>query len=163
MNNELILQTIFLGVVSGLVATGFAVMLSKIFNQVLIPWYQAKIYKGVDISGVWEGSIESNNDKSWGCTLELEQNAHNIVGTYTTVSYYKGEQQRISVMDVNGEVWEGYISLKCRTKSNRNLSFGSMLFQINNQEIVGHQVFRNNSKYKVKDIFHTELTLSRET
>jgi hypothetical protein len=54
-----------------------------------------------------------------------------------------GEQEKITNMTVQGEIWEGFLSLKCRTISNKELSFGSALLKVNSSTLDGKYIFRN--------------------
>lgn len=46
-------------------------------------------------------------------------------------------------MNVVGEVWEGFVSIKSRTVSSKNLSFGSMLCKVCASTLKGKYIFRN--------------------
>lgn len=126
----------------------------------MLPWYQSLIYKGVDVSGDWSGKIDHSERVHFSVALNLEQRAHDLKGTYTSVRYVNDEERTISTMNVSGEVWEGFVALKCRTISNRKLSFGSMLLKVNPEELTGHQIFRNIGRGN-HEIFHKEVTLQR--
>lgn len=154
--------TVLLGVFAGVVTSALLYVLGLIFTRIMLPWYQKVIYKGVDVSGEWSGTINHAERRRWSVTLNLEQHAHELKGTYTSISYLNGEERKVSTMNVSGEVWEGFVALKCRTISNRNLSFGSMLLKVNSGELTGHQIFRNLGSGS-SEIFHKELTIQRRS
>lgn len=156
------LRTIALGVFAGVVTSALLYIFGLIFSRILVPWYQKVIYKGVDVSGEWTGTIDHSQRVHWSVKLDLEQNAHDLKGTYTSVRYVNDEERNLSTMNVTGEVWEGFVALKCRTISNRNLSFGSMLLKVNPNELTGHQIFRNLGRSN-NEIFHKELTFQRRS
>ncbi len=139
-------ENILLGVVAGVITSILLYWFSLILIRIIIPWYQRTTYKGIDVSGEWVGKVTGTENVFWNVTLNITQNAHALVGTMTTVKYIKSIEDRITSMNVSGEVWEGFVSLKCRTVSSKNLSFGSMLLKINDSELRGIQIFRNLSK-----------------
>lgn len=153
-------ENIFLGVVSGVLTSFLMYWLGQTFIKIILPWYQRAIYKGVDISGEWSGKIQRCNNIYWSATINLIQNAHSLTGTYTSIKYIDGVENRVSHMKVSGEVWEGFVSLKCRTVSNKHLSFGSMLLKVHNSELEGHQIFRNLAKSGT-EIMNAEICLER--
>jgi hypothetical protein len=156
-------ETILLGVVSGVITSFILYWLAVTFTRIILPWYQRIIYKGIDVSGEWVGKLKAkgNDDVHWDVSLNLKQSAHSITGMYTAVKYVKGCENRVTNMSVSGEVWEGFVSLQCRTISNRNLSFGSMLLKINDSELKGQQIFRNLVQAG-PEIVNMELALIRE-
>ncbi|WP_156115081.1 hypothetical protein [Pseudomonas sp. ML96] len=132
-----------IGVFTGVITTVLLYLTKLIIDKILLPWYQNLTYRGIDVSGVWEGEFSSSDTANFTAKLTLDQSAHNLSGSYIVIKYINGEEQKITSMSVSGEVWEGFVSLKCRTISNKNLSFGSMLLKINDSELNGHKVFRN--------------------
>lgn len=136
-------QTIFFGVASGVITSFVLFWLTITFTRIVLPWYQRVIYQGVDVSGEWTGKIVGAEGVYWSISMTVKQSAHSIRGTYTAIKYISGKENRVTNMSISGEVWEGFVSLKCRTISNKNLSFGSMLLKVNDSELKGVQVFRN--------------------
>jgi hypothetical protein len=47
-------QSIVLGVISGVFASGIVYLAVLFFNKVVIPWYREVIYSSIDISGTWK-------------------------------------------------------------------------------------------------------------
>jgi hypothetical protein len=138
-----LIKVILLGVFTGVITTICLYFVKVIIDKIILPWYQDFIYKGIDVSGVWEGKIIHSDIVYFSVKLSLKQNAHDLTGSYIVIKYKNDEEEKITSMSVNGEVWEGFVSLKCRTVSNKNLSFGSMLLKINDSELNGSKVFRN--------------------
>jgi hypothetical protein len=154
-------KSILLSVFAGVITTISLYAASLFLKNVISPWYQRLIYKGVDVSGQWEGNHDYNEDLSFTATLNLEQNAHDISGTLTIIKLRNGEQERITNMNVSGEVWEGFISLKCRTISRKHLSFGSILCKIIDSTLDGEYIFRNLAG-NGSEISTVSLSLSRK-
>lgn len=150
-------QTILISVFSGVLTALFVYITSLFVKEVLIPRYQKEIYKGIDVSGDWEGSHDVG-DVGFTIKLTLSQNAHNLKGSVTFIKYSQDNNiKKLTNMFVEGEVWEGFVSLKCRTVSNKNLSFGSMLCKVGDHSLSGKYIFRNlasdSSRIKDVDVF----------
>ncbi|EGQ9177313.1 hypothetical protein ACU440_004532 [Vibrio alginolyticus] len=136
-------QTIIISVFSG-VLTALCVYIASLFiKEVLIPRYQKSVYRGIDVSGDWEGKHDLGY-VGFELKLHLIQNAHDLQGRATFIKYSSDNDViKVTDMRVEGEVWEGFVSLKCRTVSNKNLSFGSMLCKVGDHSLQGKYIFRN--------------------
>lgn len=154
-------ETIILGVASGVITSLFLYLLSIIFTRIILPWYQRLTYGGIDVSGEWIGKLKGNKAVYWKATLNLKQSAHSLSGIYSIVKISQGNAGKTTHMKVSGEVWEGFVSLKYRTVSNRNLSFGSILLKINDSELKGVQASRNLAQTG-SEIANLSLLLERE-
>ncbi len=136
-------QTILISVFSGVLTALFLYIVSLFIKEVLIPRYQKTIYKGIDVSGDWEGAHDMGNI-GFTIKLVLSKNAHDLKGRVTFIKYSQDNNiKKVTDMLVSGEVWEGFVSLKCRTVSNKNLSFGSMLCKVGDHSLSGKYIFRN--------------------
>ncbi|WP_213864582.1 hypothetical protein [Vibrio crassostreae] len=154
-------QTILFGVLSGVITALLIFCASLTIKRIIIPWYQRLVYRGVDISGEWNGRLQHLENVYFEVSLELQQSAHNINGTYTSIKYRDGEYVDTSTMKVSGEVWEGFLTLQCRTVSNKRLSFGAILLKVNTDVLTGMQVFRNLNS-RGRDIIPLEVNLIRK-
>jgi hypothetical protein len=59
METEIILN-IFISVFAGVLTSALIYVGVLFFNRVIVPWYQSKVYRGLDISGEW---TENHNYK----------------------------------------------------------------------------------------------------
>ncbi|PMG27814.1 hypothetical protein BCU94_18845 [Shewanella sp. 10N.286.52.C2] len=137
------LKTIFISVFSGVVTSALLYWFSITVKRILIPAYQRMSYKGIDVSGEWTGEWQHSKPLFFSFSLSLQQNAHDLKGSFNILKTIDGKQEKITNMKVEGEIWEGFISLKCRTVSNKELSFGSALLKVNASELDGKYIFRN--------------------
>lgn len=137
------IKIILLSVVAGIITTFAIYLISLMIKNILIPWYLCINYKGIDISGEWAGDFIAKSGSKFNCTLLIKQNAHDISGNFNIVKKMESGNSTVSNLSIKGEVWEGFLSLSCRTISNRNLSFGSMLLKINSSELNGSVLLRN--------------------
>ena len=82
MDNNYFLN-ISISIFAGILTYVLIGMFKQVLEKILIPRYQAKIYKGLDISGIW---IENHNYKGLlpqESEIKIKQNAHKINGTIT--------------------------------------------------------------------------------
>ncbi|MFV8453386.1 hypothetical protein ACNO65_25515, partial [Vibrio campbellii] len=136
-------------------------IMSIFIKETLIPKYQKTIYKGIDVSGDWEGCHDVGS-VGFSVKLNLQQNAHDLKGTVIFIKTSQSSSKpKVTNMVVEGEVWEGFVSLKCRTVSNKNLSFGSMLCKVGDHSLKGKYIFRNlaGDSSSIKDL---EVSLHRK-
>ena len=75
------MQSLGMGVLSGVVASLIILFSTSVVKGVLLPWYRQFVYKGVDISGSWR-ALKNPPDPPplRTLTLELVQQAHSITG-----------------------------------------------------------------------------------
>jgi len=137
------IKTIFTSVFSGVITAALLYWFSLMVKNVIIPGYQRIAYKGIDLSGDWEGEYRHSELITFSFSLTLKQNAHDVKGSFNVLKLKNGQQEKITNMTVEGEIWEGFLSLKCRTVSNKELSFGSALLKVNAPELNGKYIFRN--------------------
>lgn len=137
------LKSIFLSVLSGVVTAALLYWVTMTINRIVIPAYQRIKYRGVDVSGDWISEYQHSETHTFNFSMTLEQNAHELKGSFNIIKFINGKQVKTTNMTVHGEIWEGFISLKCRTISNRELSFGSALLKVNPTELNGQYIFRN--------------------
>ena len=73
---------VFWGVAAGVLTSGLLFTLGVIFTKVVVPWYQALIYQGVDLSGLW---VQHQNlgGIAYDYNMVLKQSAHGLKGTMT--------------------------------------------------------------------------------
>ena len=113
------------------------------------------------MSGEGVGKLKGNENVYWYVSLSFIQSAHSLNGAYTSLKYVNGS---VGSCHKHECFWRGmgrFVSLKYRTISNRNLSFGSMLLKINDSELKGQQIFRNLGT-SGSEIINMEVQLKRE-
>lgn len=140
------IQTITLGIVSGIFTTVVLYLIGKLFTKVILPWYQDVIYKGVDVKGSWIAEIEQ--DEGWKAKMELNirQNAHLLKGDTTIIQGRNLDNPtEVTNMSMNGEVWEGYMTLNMQSKDRSRLSYQTSLLQVLNggQTLKGYIAYRS--------------------
>jgi hypothetical protein len=76
-----------LGIVSGIVTGMLIYSFSILWKRILVPWYEERVYRGLDISGEWnvKHPHPDEADMQWAQAgvLTLRQTAHRLTGTMT--------------------------------------------------------------------------------
>ncbi len=123
------IETVFWGTVAGVITTIFLAMISFFIKKGLIPWYKKIIYDGVDLAGIWLYNITYKNGVTYTCQLTVEQKAHKIYG-FGSMVVLNSDHDYNQIFKIEGETWEGYLTLNMRSKNNTTLSFVSGLFKV---------------------------------
>lgn len=142
-----ITETIFLGIISGVITTGLLGVISKFVKHTVIPFYKKLQYRGADVSGSW--SVKVRNPRPDGYSdvsysLSLNQNAEKLLGSFQ-IDYGSSDKSFLTAYDVTGEYWEGYFTLIFRSKNKKEYSQGVMLMKAvqGGQGMDGHICFRD--------------------
>ena len=151
-----ILSTISIGVFTGILTAVFLVWFKNTFYKIIIPWYLDTIYKGSDVSGEWSGKMKISKQE-YDVSLSLKQKAHLVKGNFSATSDDPDARRNVTLMTCEGELWEGYLSLTCRSIDKKDLSFGSILLKIKGKELSGKQVFRDLSR-SPNDVFSSNIS-----
>ena len=154
-----ILQTIVIGIVTGILTTVLLFIFKELFTKVVIPWYQELIYKGVDISGTWI-YVSENDDYKCRFNLTIQQKAHNIRGFLYATQLNDNKNSKCHFV-INGKLWEGYLSLNLEAVDRKSLSFATSLFKVSagGKQLIGDLSYRNIFEDKVVS---EELDFKRE-
>lgn len=142
-----VLGAVFWGVVAGILTSALLLLLGVLITNVLIPWYQALVYQGADLSGVWT-SRQDLGGIQYSYTMTLKQSAHGLTGamTITKSGAPPGPQgDYVQGFDITGSTWEGFVTLNMRSTDRRSLSFATSLLQIadRGRSLVGQLVYRS--------------------
>ncbi|WP_291099704.1 MULTISPECIES: hypothetical protein [unclassified Flavobacterium] len=129
MNCELILN-IFISVFSGILTSLLIFAFVKIFNKIIIPWYQSIIYKGLDISGEWNEEHNYENLFKQESKIIISQNANSIKGKIILVK--KTEEKIIDLKNFSftGEFYNNYLNITCWNENKRQIGTHNYLMQI---------------------------------
>ncbi len=119
---------IFIGVVAGVLTAGLLWVLKWVIQDVAIPWYQAQIYKGVDVSGEWNGSL-FEGDATFSFEISIQQKGHAISGVFAAVDKYPDRESR-RIFRITGETLSNHIILRYSPLSQRIWGGGTFLLQV---------------------------------
>ena len=149
-------ELMVLGIVTGILTTTIILLAKSFFYQVVVPWYLSVTYKGVDLAGKWVAQKEGHT-----FTLEIKQYAHKIQGVLIISQDEKDKLANASHY-INGEVWEGYLSLHSNTVDKRRLSYGNLLLKIESGQLLkGIYTARRFAKLEAIGIQPSEVSFER--
>lgn len=145
-------ESIILGVLSGVLTSALIFMVSQLWINTFVPWYQSLRYQGADISGSWFAEFSDEKSKS-SFSAVLIQQAHNITGTLHFT--FTSAERKFSVdYNLTGEYWEGYLNLMCRSKDRKVFSHATTFLKLinNGSGLLGQFCFRNAYEDKVTNV-----------
>jgi len=124
---------IVIGVVSGVLTATGLYLAKEFWTKTIVPSYQSIKYQGADISGVWLAELVDNegteNEATSSFSMVLKQNAHKITGSMQFTHSAPSNTYTID-FNINGEYWEGYLNLMCRSKSRKTYSHASLFLKL---------------------------------
>ena len=131
------------GIVAGLVTSAVLFILGNLVAKVILPWYEALVYKGVDLRGVWTQEFDASG-AHYSIQLSFEQHAHRITGTGTFTKSGTGATDYVQFFTIEGSTWEGFLVLNMRSKTRKSLSFVAGLLKVKDRgrALKGHWVYR---------------------
>jgi hypothetical protein len=74
------MQTIGAGVLSGLISTGLCLVIATLWQRVVIPWYEERVYHDARIEGSWEGGATVGGIKTED-SFFIKRQGHLVTGT----------------------------------------------------------------------------------
>ena len=137
---------ILIGVLSGVITSAIIWIVAKIFNLVIIPWYQVKIYRGLDIEGTWKAKEEFEGNQ-YEYTIEINQTGHKISGKYIARNIFDDEES-YSYYEVTGIIRDNYVSIQYITSNNKQIGLGSFLLKIadGGDSLIGPLIYLDKSE-----------------
>jgi hypothetical protein len=141
-----IFGAVFWGVTAGILTSAILLMLGLVFTRIVVPWYQALLFQGVDLSGMWVYS-QNLGGVQYDYLMTLTQKAHRLSGAMTLKKSGAPPGPRgdyVQAFDVSGSTWEGFVTLNMRSTDRRSL-FATSLLQIadRGRSLVGQLVYRS--------------------
>ena len=136
-------------------------MIGVLFTRVVLPWYGALVYRGIDLEGEWSSQLKEHG-ANYVYRVTLFQRAHDLTGTATITKSGARAEDYHDVFAITGFTWEGYVSLTLRSVSRKRLSFASALLRIEKRggRLVGHWAFRGGRSDQVES---EQIVLKRIT
>jgi hypothetical protein len=116
------------GVVSGVVATFLVVVFRTVWQRILVPWYEERLYQGPKIEGVWLAEIRFSETISNKHRMQLKRSGYKIVGR--TVCY-EGYSEGNSY-DIDGTFKNLTLTCTYQIDHRRRIERGSMVLMLVN-------------------------------
>lgn len=143
---------IFIGVLSGILTSALLYLGVVILNKIIIPWYQTRIYRGLDIEGNWKATKEEHPSK-YEFHLRIKQAGHKISGKYLAKNIYP-HKEAYSDYTFIGFIKDNYILIQYETSNNKTIGLGAFLLQISNggDSLVGPLLFMDRNQTDVHSL-----------
>jgi hypothetical protein len=112
-------------------------------KNVLIPFYETIVYKGVNISGTWTKTSKlhggTQDETTYTESIILEQNANRIKGSYTVVSLFSDSRQVVSSYNLKGDIKDGHLILTADIADKKQIGYGAFVLKIiaGGQQMIG--------------------------
>jgi hypothetical protein len=127
--NSIQYESLFIGIISSLVATTIFILLSEFVRKYLLPWIADKIYKGVRIDGHWKLYLKNDEFPSYVAEFKLQQWGNKVKGTYFhEISGVK------DTYNVQGCISNMYFMYTSEPSSNRKIDAGAGLKHIEDDD-----------------------------
>lgn len=141
--------SLVVGVVSGVFSSIMFEMLKSFVIQVVIPWYQIRVYKGFDVSGHWEGE-QIRGDIRYTFTIDIKQSGHNLTGKYTAVDYYQ-ETTKTKHFSLSGSIYNNNILINYESMYRQTFGVGTFLLAVHDggNELRGAVTFLKTSAGRI--------------
>ncbi len=130
MNN--IILTIFIGVLSGILTSILIWIAIKTVRNILIPWYQQTIYRGINISGIWTAKHEFVGGVVSTQILEISQKGHSIKGTLISNNKSKSREEETAYYFISGEIFDNFVDIEYNIRDKKYIGRGSLLLKVKN-------------------------------
>jgi hypothetical protein len=142
-----IFGTVFWGVVAGVISPPIVATILLVLGKIFLPWYQSKVYQGVDLSGTWVFR-QSLGGIQYDYRMVLTQKVHKLDGTKTLTKSGASAGPRGDYSQgfkVSGSTWEGFVILNMKSDDRRSLAFATSMLQIRDRgnSLVGQLVYRS--------------------
>ena len=122
--------SIIIGIISGIIAYLVVSIFVKIFNGLVIPWYQTVIYRGIKIEGQWDGFYEKTPGREEpSYTVYLKQSGHKINGEILLSVQPTGKKSQ-KRFKLEGVFRDNNLILKCEAKDQTRLGMGSHVMKL---------------------------------
>ncbi|WP_157653454.1 hypothetical protein [Burkholderia ubonensis] len=132
-----------LGIVTGILTTVILFSVRALWTGTLYPMIEALRYSGLKVDGAWEGGHVDASSRSES-RLTLKQKAHRLNGAFT-FKYLGPDKEFTLDFDVQGVIWEGFITLNFSPSDRRITSCATTLVKVKGGGSVmgGGFLFRN--------------------
>lgn len=138
-------RDVLIGVVGGIVTTVIIWCFSVGWKKILEPWFEARVYKGIDVSGSWRlanpalatGEFQFSDHE----TLEISQSAHRLRGSLTLLPIRAQSAPR--TQEITGEIRDRLVCITGRSRSRQRVGFTSVIAEVSpdGQQMTGHAAY----------------------
>ena len=124
-------ESIFVGVVSGVLASALILFISAFARKVMIPWYRQIIYRGVDISGEWASKNQYHSGNVEDVLMTIKQKADLVEGIMNIAKAKKGEKDlEMKTYEFQGKIRDRFLQIQGHNSDKKAIGFHSELLEI---------------------------------
>jgi hypothetical protein len=148
------LAQIGIGVVSGILTAGVLVVAAYLFKEVVIPWYQSKVYEGISIAGTWHADLEiSTPERRVENDMLLDQHGHKVTGSVIKRTA-TGDTRITEDFTLEGRIRDRFFYGYMYPKDKDRLSALSFLYQVegSGSTLSGLRVFYHIVEGEIKSL-----------
>lgn len=114
-------EDIIIGVFSGVLASSFIFLFVRIFQNIILPWYQGLSYQGIDIGGDWEMEQDFDETKEY-LLFSIKQKANKVFGILTiTIETKSNDTREIKIFNVEGIIQDRFLTINGKTETQNKL------------------------------------------
>ena len=121
-----LLTAIVGGVIGALIATFLMLVGGKYWKEIIVPWYEDKIYKDIRIAGDWK-TLGDEDGIKFNENAKIQQKAHCISGEII----YKTESE-VNEYEFEGEFKNLILTARYWVKGESNLDRGTFTLMLRN-------------------------------
>lgn len=154
------INEIVIGTASGVVSACFLILLGNIFRHIVMPWYRAITYSGIDISGEWH-CIDPTMAQE--ITFELQQSANAISGV-ATFTWQEDDTDKtprdievVRAFKISGAIQDRFVQLTLRHENTRRIGINSYLLEVvgDGRKMMGVFSFYSVGQNRIDESRHT--------
>ncbi|NLC61702.1 MAG: hypothetical protein GX761_10545 [Gammaproteobacteria bacterium] len=127
-------HSVFTGVFSGILTALAIAVLVEVFRKIVLPWYQAVTYSGINLSGSWHAVDPTMAQR---IELVLHQNAKSLKG-HAVFTYRPDEDgypspvgyEPVRTFDLTGITQDRFVALTLRHRDLRRLGINCYLLEV---------------------------------
>lgn len=124
--NDQLLTAIVGGVIGALFATFLMLVGGKYWKEIIVPWYEDRIYKDIRIAGDWK-TLGDEDGIKFNENAKIQQKAHHISGEII----YKTESE-VNKYEFEGEFKNLILTARYWVKGESNLDRGTFTLMLRN-------------------------------
>ena len=144
-------ETIFWGILTGVLASALITLIATGFNHVVIPWYRKLIYTGADISGTWKSMQEDNGIKE-SLVMEIFQKAENIDCLLTITKQITQDEIELKTIKLKGVFQNRFLALNGKNTNRQHLGVNVILLELvcGGKKMIGYETWYSTYSNKIE-------------
>lgn len=159
-----IYHELVIGIVSGVVTAGLLWLTTVFWRNVLEPWFEARVYRGLDVAGIWElentanefGKKPFDDDEA----IEMRQSAHRLSGRLTF--HAAGEPSKTRSHQVSGMIRDRLVCFTSQSSDRQSVGYTSVLAEVatDGKTMRGHVIYYDLDTSQIES---SAVTYTRKT